>query len=63
MAMDSDGRLMSAYQDTCENYTPDKEKPTRVKSVKLGTIYKCKKYDQGVNADQGCYWCVNKKNL
>ena len=56
------GRLMNVTEDSCENYTPDKEKPTTVKSVELGIIFECKKYDYGDNVDQGCYWCVNKKN-
>ena len=60
MTITSDGRLHRAYQDTCKNYTPDEEKPSGCRSVKLGMIYECKKYDHGTDDDSGCYWCINR---
>ena len=60
MAITHDGKLVSAYQDTCMNYKPNKHKETGVRSVKLGTIYECLNYDHGEEVNQGCYWCKNK---
>jgi len=52
VAIDRDGRLLSAYSDYCKNYKPIKSKPTKVESVKDGTIYECKNL-QG----RGCSSC------
>ena len=60
MAIDNDGRILRAYQDTCTKYKPNMSKPTIVESVKLGTIYECDNYNFGDNSDRGCFECVNK---
>lgn len=60
MSIIHDGKLCSAYQDTCKNYNPDKHKETGAISEQLGMIYECLNYDHGEEVDGGCYWCKNK---
>lgn len=60
MAIDGDGMLLRAYQDTCSNYKPNKNKPSGVKSIQLGMIFDCTNYNFGDNSDRGCFECINK---
>lgn len=63
MAVTSDGTLISAYQDSCLKYEPDKSKPIGVRSIgSTGELYQCKNYDAYPRLSYfGCYWCINHK--
>ena len=60
--VDINGILVSAHQDTCKNYSPDKDKPIDVKSVKLGMIYECENLDVKSKVDPftNCFYCKNR---
>ena len=48
------GELTTSIPKKCQDYNPDKDKPTGVKCNKLGILYEYKNY---VGKNKGCLSC------
>ena len=53
------GELVTAYVDSCDNYNPDKSKPTTVKSAISGTIFECHNFVIPDGSLESCGSCKN----
>ena len=56
------GAIVNAYKDTCTNYKPDTNRPTVVRSVSLGMLFKCENYDPISSVEIVGDVCPNCKN-
>jgi hypothetical protein len=54
MALDNEGRIIEANQDTCIRYSPNKDKPLGAESIKSGKLYECRNMTGNI-----CVMCDN----
>lgn len=61
------GELVVAYEDLCQNYKPNKTKPTKTRSlasevrgIESGIIYECKNFAK--ISEKDCEYCLNCSN-
>ena len=57
MSIDYQGRIQHSVYDDCLNYDPILSKPSKAKSVKLGTLYACAALHGGTR----CHECTNRR--
>ena len=60
--IDKNGAIVSAYKDTCTNYKPDTSRPSGVKSVASGMLFKCENFDPISSVEIVGDVCPNCKN-
>jgi len=62
--INSKGEIIDSIPNNCLNYSPNKDKPTKIKCSILNVLYECNncKSKNGDNF-RGCSFCFNYKNI